>query len=189
LVEVSTFPPPSVPTQSEVVGHERLRNCGIPPGDPTAVDFHLLAPPPGDVEVKMVPLLSAATQKDGLGHEMPERPAVEKGTEGEGTPGSSAVALQAEAPRLGLREVRTFPAVSTAAQKEVEGHEIARIPVMKGFAEPRLSALKMRQPAAPLRGAVDVAMSPCASPATHSDREGHDTAVRESPCAGPAPPP
>src|SRR5947208_734775 len=68
LVELTTLPPLSTATQSDVDGHEMPL---IPLLPSTLVTVQAPAPPVGLVEVTTLPTLSTATQSDVDGHETP----------------------------------------------------------------------------------------------------------------------
>src|SRR5262245_17302315 len=68
LVEVIICPALPV-TQSASEGHEMPLRLPSPPGAPTRP--HAPPPPVGSFEVTIRPVLSTATQKETLGHEIP----------------------------------------------------------------------------------------------------------------------
>src|SRR5207302_445723 len=79
-----------------------------------ATRFHALAPPVGLVELITPPELSTPTQRVVVGHEMPESWRIP----------STFAADQFGAGAPELVDVKTLPALSTAAQKFASVHEI-----------------------------------------------------------------
>jgi hypothetical protein len=94
---------------------------------------------------------------------------------------AAAVVFQAAGPPAGLVEVRTFPASSTAAHSDADGHEMSS---SVGWAPLVVTSLSIRlavQPEGPTPGSVEVTALPAPSTATHSDADGHDTDASDWP--------
>jgi hypothetical protein len=89
---------------------------------------------------------------------------------------SSRALTHAVDPPLGLVELTTFPLESTATQSRAEGHEI---PVRMLLPS---TAADFHNAESPV-GCADVMTSPCPT-ATHSDTDGHDTALPPTPAVG-----
>jgi hypothetical protein len=104
-------------------------------------------------------LLLKPTHSDAVGHDKPPNC----------RPDGPAVRVHARAPSAGRCEVKTAPALSTAAQNETDGQESAKML----FAS-RLSLQVWTPPA----GRVEVMRCLALSAATHSETDGHEIACK-----------
>lgn len=81
----------------------------------TSVAVQADAPPVGSVEVTMLPVLSTAMQRLGVGQATPFSELVP----------STLATVQADAPRVGSVDTSALPPSSTATHKLVDGHDTA----------------------------------------------------------------
>ena len=114
-VEVTTLPLPSTATHKPVEGQTPLR----PPPPPRLAVVQADAPPIGAVEGDDVTVaVHGYLHKPVEGQDIPVIPSIAL---------STCAVIQADVPPSGSVEVTTLPTWSTAAQRPVEGHEIAVI--------------------------------------------------------------
>jgi hypothetical protein len=161
LVELMTFPSPSVTTHSDSDAHETPdRPCWS-----IEATLHAAVPPVGSVEAT-TSAPSVATHSEVAVHDIPTVPRLGSKTTG---------ALQAEGPPVGSVEVSRVPAKSTATHKDVDGHETPRSGPQSAIGSPEQasSGVSVHAPAPPA-GSVEVSTL-FASTATHSDVDGHET--------------
>jgi hypothetical protein len=175
FVEVITSPAPSTAAQNAGDEHDTLAIPKNPGVGSTFRERHLDAPPDGALEVRTLPWRSAATHNETDGHDRAVSP------DAGNNPArllSRGVSFHAPAPPEGVADVSRSPEPSAPTHSDADGHASATIPSSNGAGMILLSTRAMRQLLGPAVGSADARMSPRASPPTHSDAVGHETADR-----------
>src|SRR5579862_34739 len=113
-------------------------------------------------------LLPTATHNKTDGHETSLMPRNRR----------SVATFQAPTPPVGWVEERILPGRSTAMHSAREGHETAMSPPGKNGVDLTFTMWALVHARAPPLGWLDARMFPAASTATHSDRDGHERALR-----------